>query len=238
MKKTLTISALALGFLAGASALSVLADTGGTWTAPSAAAPAGNVAAPVNVSSATQQKNGWLGLIGLVTANLTIASGTPAAGNVLISDASGNASWQSPTVIPPGDNCVLVGATDAAHQKVAVNVPDLCTNNNCGLLMMVFNSSNLVDSVTSASIIQVANSARSNKGAAAYWWSKTGAGHDGTDCAAGRNGTTEGCDRLLGSGRNDIYLQDDNSGIEMNQNQWSLTDQNSGFPVTQVWACN
>lgn len=99
MKKTLTIAALAIGFLAGATALSVLADTGGTWTPPTTPPPGGNVAAPINTSSVNQQKNGWLALVGgLVTANLQVATGTPTAGAILTAiDSAGDATWQSPS---------------------------------------------------------------------------------------------------------------------------------------------
>lgn len=63
-KQILTIAALAIGFLAGASALSALAQTG-TWTAPTSAPPGGNVSAPLNVGSGVQAKTGLLGLSSL-----------------------------------------------------------------------------------------------------------------------------------------------------------------------------
>ena len=98
MKQTLTIATIAIGFIAGASALSVLAQTSGGWTAPTAAPPGGNVASPINTGSTAQQKGGWLGVTGLITANLQIASGTPGLGNILVSDANGYASWQAPSI--------------------------------------------------------------------------------------------------------------------------------------------
>lgn len=244
--RIITISAIA-GFLIGASALSVFANSD-NWQGPCDNPPKCNVAAPLNVGNGTpllnlsgiQEKTDSLIIDGglNVRGNLILASGTPTAGEVLTSiDSIGTVSWQ-PANSTVQDTCTLVAATSPTVHTVAANVPNVCINNECGIIMAVINSStNLVDSVTSASIIELTDSARTKKGVTAYWWSKTGAGHDGTDCAAGRNGTTEGCDRLLGSGRNDIYLQDDNSGIEMNTGQWSLTDNNGNFPVTQVWAC-
>lgn len=98
MKKTLTIAALAVGFLAGATALSVFADGGsGTWTPPTVPPPGGNVAAPINTGSVAQQKAGTLGVNTLVTTNLTVATGTPiAVGSVLTAiDSAGDTAWQS-----------------------------------------------------------------------------------------------------------------------------------------------
>lgn len=102
MKKYLSTLTLIIGFLAGASALSALAATS-TWTAPSAAAPNGNVAAPVNVGSVDQSKDGALTLnfagadqIGLkVLGQIQMVDGSQGAGKVLTSDATGVATWQT-----------------------------------------------------------------------------------------------------------------------------------------------
>ncbi|MEI6058082.1 MAG: hypothetical protein WCQ60_03890, partial [bacterium] len=72
------------------------------WTGPTAPAPNGNVAAPLNASSSQQTKNGPLiinydGVYspGLeVLGPIQIVDGTQADGNVLTSDANGLASWQ------------------------------------------------------------------------------------------------------------------------------------------------
>ncbi len=61
-KQLLSFTLLAAGFLIGATALSALADTGNTWTPPSATPPGGNVAAPINVGSVAQAKTGLLTL--------------------------------------------------------------------------------------------------------------------------------------------------------------------------------
>jgi hypothetical protein len=91
ISRVATIGGLALG----AFALSAFA---GTWVAPSAPAPGGNPDAPVNVGSVTQTKLGWLGVKGLVATDLTLATGTPAAGMVLTAiDSLGNAKWQTPS---------------------------------------------------------------------------------------------------------------------------------------------
>jgi|GEM_PF-1733388 len=59
MKKSLTFTAVVIGALLGASALSVLAQSSG-WISPTATPPGNNVSAPINVSSSTQEKAGSL----------------------------------------------------------------------------------------------------------------------------------------------------------------------------------
>jgi hypothetical protein len=92
------------------------------WTPAPAAPPNNNVDAPVNVSSFLQKKLGalWVNtsstdpnVVGFVTfgkslfnGGLTIADGTQHDGYVLTSDASGNASWQTPDA-----SVATVGAT-------------------------------------------------------------------------------------------------------------------------------
>jgi len=82
MKKSLTFSALVIGALIGASALSVWAQTSGTWTAPTATPPGNNIAAPINVSTAPQSKSGLLGLSNFLF-NPVGTSGSVATGSVL-----------------------------------------------------------------------------------------------------------------------------------------------------------
>lgn len=107
------------GLLLGAFAISALAD----WSAPLSAPPTCTSGqpgcdAPLNVGGSAQAKSGALGLNetvsqiltgstldvnGTASANkllakyLQITGGTLAAGNVLTSDANGNATWQTPT---------------------------------------------------------------------------------------------------------------------------------------------
>ena len=101
-KQIISFTLLAAGFLLGASALSALATGTNTWTPPSQTPPGGNVSAPVLTDTSSTQANeqdrfGLLGLNDLVVHYLNIASTTKgtsvAAGNVLTSDASGNAAW-------------------------------------------------------------------------------------------------------------------------------------------------
>ncbi|MEI8327659.1 MAG: hypothetical protein WCG02_00800 [Candidatus Taylorbacteria bacterium] len=115
VSKIATITGLALG----AFALSALAT--GTWTAPSAAAPNGNVDAPINVGGTVvtpQYKTGALGIgagtiapaskallqvfgAGIIetlgVTNLYVVSGEQTAGNVLTLDGGGKAVWAKPT---------------------------------------------------------------------------------------------------------------------------------------------
>jgi len=79
-----------------------VAQQAGTWNPASSTPPYGNVAAPINVGSSAQMKTGILTLENLIAANLTVASGTPTgnppsyAGDVLTSDANGDAYWAAP----------------------------------------------------------------------------------------------------------------------------------------------
>ena len=112
VSKIATITGLALG----AFALSALAT--GTWTAPSAPAPGGNVDAPINVGGTPQYKTGALGIgagtiapaskallqvfgAGIIetlgVTNLYVVSGEQTAGNVLTLDGGGKAVWAKPT---------------------------------------------------------------------------------------------------------------------------------------------
>ena len=87
---------LVVGFLAGATALSTLAD----WAPPVSAPPncvAGNPGcdAPINVGGMMQYKSGILGLKNAVIENLTVSTGTPVVGQALIAqnivtNAAGN----------------------------------------------------------------------------------------------------------------------------------------------------
>ena len=96
MKKSLTFASVVIGALLGASALSVLAQTSGSWTAPTVAPPGGNVAAPLNIGTTLQEKLGSLlidGNLG-VMGNLVIATGTPSAGKVLTAlNNTGLVTW-------------------------------------------------------------------------------------------------------------------------------------------------
>jgi hypothetical protein len=107
----LKVIALALTLSIGISYVSA-------WTAPTATPPGGNVAAPINVSSSSQIKTGDLSVWSLIgnsvtTNSLRVASGA-AAGRVLTSDASGNASWQvasGGTAYSAGNGLTLTGST-------------------------------------------------------------------------------------------------------------------------------
>ncbi len=70
------------------------------WTAPTGTPPSENSAGPLDVGSVNQLKNGTLGTGGLLVQGDTslqdktqITGGNPGLGKVLVSDASGNASW-------------------------------------------------------------------------------------------------------------------------------------------------
>jgi hypothetical protein len=70
------------------------------WTAPTATPPGSNSAGPLNISDASQIKNGTLGIGGLLVNGssslqdkIQIAGGNPGVNKVLVSDAAGNARW-------------------------------------------------------------------------------------------------------------------------------------------------
>ena len=93
------------------------------WTAPQSAPPtcvSGNPGcdAPINVGPSAQAKTGLLALENLAVNYLNVASGTIAAGNVLTSDANGNAGWAKPSGgIGQGISCpgseVLTGVSSS-----------------------------------------------------------------------------------------------------------------------------
>ncbi|HTK33519.1 MAG TPA: hypothetical protein VL335_03170 [Candidatus Paceibacterota bacterium] len=89
----LAASSLLIGGFMGASALVALAG----WTNAPANPPSSNTEAPINVGSILQSKTGWLGVNGLITNNLYVASGTVSTGgSVLTNDGAGNAKWAAP----------------------------------------------------------------------------------------------------------------------------------------------
>ncbi len=93
MKQSLTFTAVVIGALLGASALSVLAQTSGTWTAPTATPPGNNVPAPINVGDMKQAKTGILALSKFLF-NSTGVSGSVATGSVLTAlDSDGTVGW-------------------------------------------------------------------------------------------------------------------------------------------------
>ena len=94
----LSFSALVIGALIGASALSGWAQTSGTWTGPSATPPGNNIAAPINVSTAPQAKSGLLGLSNFLF-NPAWTSGSVATGSILTAlDSDGTVGWGTAAV--------------------------------------------------------------------------------------------------------------------------------------------
>jgi hypothetical protein len=98
------------------------------WTGPAGAPPAGNVAGPLTLSAVDQVKAGGLGVSNLVAAGTVVANGGlrlvpgAGAGNVLVSDASGNATWSanaSADAMPPGS---LVGFCKVRNGVVVKSV--------------------------------------------------------------------------------------------------------------------
>ena len=90
-KQIISFTLLAAGFLLGATALSALAQTSGTWTPPTALPPGGNIAAPINVGSSWQSRAGTLG----VGASNTACPDKDADGNCITLDVTGTGLFTS-----------------------------------------------------------------------------------------------------------------------------------------------
>ncbi len=117
MKQSLTFTAVVIGALLGASALSVLAQTSGTWTAAPSNPPSNNVPAPLNVGPYAQIKTGLLGLDTLDVNYLNVASGTVSmAGSVLTNNGNGYAVWAPASSGSVGSSQSLtIGVTGASY---------------------------------------------------------------------------------------------------------------------------
>ena len=104
------------------------------WTgAPAGIPPANNVDAPINVGLVTQLKSGALGVDGLFRAygsaifngpvNISTGAG---AGKVLTSDASGNASWVTPSasgITSESDPTVIASVKDGVSWGEVTDKP-------------------------------------------------------------------------------------------------------------------
>ena len=93
--ETCTTAIMSVVLFTGISGVAVYA-----WTSPSDTPPQNNSARPLNISEISQVKNGTIGVKGLLVNGSTslqdkiqITGGNPGAGKVLVSDASGTASW-------------------------------------------------------------------------------------------------------------------------------------------------
>lgn len=80
MSKKSTMTVVVLTFVV-AFGLSIAFQSLFAWQSPNAAAPGGNVAAPINVGSTAQTKTGNLNVRGITTTmgGLVIATSTPAS---------------------------------------------------------------------------------------------------------------------------------------------------------------
>ncbi|MEI6396797.1 MAG: hypothetical protein WCO48_01865 [Candidatus Taylorbacteria bacterium] len=145
MKKSLTFTAIAIGALLGASALSVLAQSSG-WSAPTATPPGNNVAAPLNVSTAPQAKSGLLGLSNLLF-NPTWSAGSVTPGSVLTAlDSDGTVGWGAAAVSSGGGggasidygNCTTIAYTEGGACSGSV-AQGMCPTN----FVMVGNTTGL-----------------------------------------------------------------------------------------------
>lgn len=229
-----------VGLALGAFALSAVAQV---WNPAPANPPSGNVPAPLNASLNSQSKLGQL-LINTDTVNpyvtgltvfgksvfeggVQIKGGTPGTGKVLVSDASGNATWNP--VAPPPPSChdisFIGGPFAPGTDWYRAAVPTECLNGMCSVVLKVFDSPNITANLISikvANIIQVRDGFYST---ALDYWAKPGSTNDGTSCTYGRNGTTAGCDAIIYFNGGEIALYDDNANAESsNPDEWSYKD--------------
>ena len=107
-------------------------NVAGAWVSPKLAPPSGNVAAPINIGSVAQQKNGILGVNGLgvfgqsiFNGTIQIADGTQDTGKILMSDAQGNASWQYPPPVPTC-NVAAQAQCPANSTQMSINSQTFC----------------------------------------------------------------------------------------------------------------
>ena len=103
MKKIISFSLVIVGFFLGATALSALAQSTGTWTPPQCSPPNCNTPAPINVGSSAQAKTGLLGLSNFLFLPPGMTSVMP--GSVLIASTTGDGlvTWGVPSQTVPTD---------------------------------------------------------------------------------------------------------------------------------------
>ena len=96
MKRIISPLQFTAGLLVGAVFFTVVASA---WTGPTATAPGGNVAAPLNVGSIAQVKNGVLGLNGLAVFGNTILQGSSYLNFGSTSGTNGYGIWDNNGVL-------------------------------------------------------------------------------------------------------------------------------------------
>ncbi len=238
MKKTLTFASVVIGALLGASALSVLAQTSGSWTAPTVAPPGGNVAAPLNIGTTLQEKLGSLlidGNLG-VLGNLVIATGTPSAGKVLTAlNNTGLVAW--------GDASASGGASTGTGGCNTVNIPPSASNQAANLSLLI-NGTNICTTSGGCNVRMWRYSATDPAGNIGYdavvrqistgHWDRTTSGGD----TQGINGNSTA--DLIASPMSGGKLYDDSptgltylsgSATENSSDKWTLqqTDSSNGY---------
>jgi len=238
MKTTSIINKIAtiVGLSLGAFGLSVFAQT---WTPAPPNPPSGNVAAPVNIGSVLQTRigdlviNGGLsvGGIGILSNNFVFKpSAAPVTvGSVLTAkDTGGTVEWQAPGSASTAATCRLIGETATSLGWQTIATPGECIDNTCSLALAIFHTSlGTVNTVRSTMLTQFSATFPFG-GSGPNWWVKPGSSNDGTSCALGRNGTTEGCDQII-NWADEIIVYDDNTSGESISGQWTLRDTSSNY---------
>ncbi len=231
-----------IGLALGAFAVSAAAQV---WNPAPPNPPSGNVEAPLNAGLNSQSKLGQLSIntdtiapyvTGLTVfgksvfeGSIQIKGGTPGDGKVLVSDASGNATWNPLAAPPPSchDISFVGGPFPPGTDWFRVSVPTECINGMCSVVLKVFDSPNINANLIAIKVANVTQIREGANSAAFDYWVKPGSVNDGTSCTYGRNGTTDGCDTLVYYNDN-LRLFDDHSSAESsNSNEWSYRDESS-----------
>lgn len=237
-----------IGLTLGAFAISVFAQS--TWTAapgtpPTCPTGTQGCDAPLNRGLNSQSKLGQL-LINTDTTNpyaiglsvfgkaifngtVQIAGGSPGVGKVLTSsDNIGTASWQDPGSVSVAPSCRLIAGTATSPGWQTVPVPSECIDNTCSLALAVFHVTlGTVNTLKSTMITQFSDTFPFGA-SGPNWWTKPGSTNDGTTCAVGRNGTTDGCDQIVNYS-DSIILYDDNTSGENDSLNWTLKDSSPNY---------
>jgi hypothetical protein len=226
----------------------------GAWTEPTNAPPLGNVSAPINVGNDGQAKIGGLvvntggainglgvlgggsldlsGIIRIVDENGNLAPGGEGKDNQVLTRTDAGMAWQTTPYLP---ECELKAMTGVSSQqtKIDFDVPDQCLDKTCNLILAVRNNSQQVVELKATSYFQFTKKAiGSESDNILNWWIKAAASADGVTegCLRGKNGTGQGCDRILKHGENGaIRLVDDATGFGTDDNdpkKWTLIDEN------------
>ena len=142
------------------------------------------------------------------------------------SDRAYNIFWM-PIVSGGGDSvCEVIHPFDESEVVPAdldfvVNIPSSCIDNVCQVIMKRLVPGNVLDDMATFNYYQDSGSGK---------WQLWGTRVVATD---GINGDT-GSSNMVNLGGGDLFLYDDQSGVEENENQWSLLDRQNSQSIELI----